>query len=198
MRKASFLFKSVMNKGKNMFKPATTAAEKDSDEEDDDLIEIKQESTSTTFSRHISSLMGSKILKENSYLKSFNADDPQKDLDVLRKALSASGNKSEEKMLFSDHRFDQLDAMVNKKSLVKPEKMIEFVIVVSFHHQVGSQVEFIYPPINEDIDEMLSTEFIRLLAWLALPDGSHLIEAGYVNFILQDTRNTFHCVSCYR
>jgi hypothetical protein len=33
---------------------------------------------------------------------------------------------------------------------------------------------------------------------LALPDGSHITEAGYVYFYLKDDRNIFHCVSCFR
>jgi hypothetical protein len=33
---------------------------------------------------------------------------------------------------------------------------------------------------------------------MALPDGSHITEAGYAYFILRDKRNTFHCVSCFR
>jgi hypothetical protein len=63
---------------------------------------------------------------------------------------------------------------------------------------VGSQVEFIHPPIHEDSQERLTTEFIRLLSLLALPDGSHLIDSGHVNFILQNEHDTFHCISCYR
>jgi len=27
-------------------------------------------------------------------------------------------------------------------------KTIEFVVMVGFHHKVGSQVEFIYPPVH--------------------------------------------------
>ena len=33
---------------------------------------------------------------------------------------------------------------------------------------------------------------------LALPDGSHITEAGYAYFMLRDRRNLFHCVSCFR
>jgi len=76
--------------------------------------------------------------------------------------------------------------------------MMDFVVIVGFHHSVGSQVEYIYPPVNEDKEENLSGEFLRLIPLMALPDGSHITEAGYVYFILQDNRNVYHCVSCFR
>ena len=52
-----------------------------------------------------------------------------------------------------------------EKTAVQAEqtKYIEFVCVVGFHHSVGSQVEFVYPPLQEDVDEKLSGEFIRLI-----------------------------------
>jgi hypothetical protein len=33
----------------------------------------------------------------------------------------------------------------------KPLKTIEFIVMVGFHHKVGSQVEFVHPPLNEDL-----------------------------------------------
>ena len=75
---------------------------------------------------------------------------------------------------------------------------IDFVCVVGFHHSVGAQVEFVYPPLQEDTEEKLTGEFLRLLPQLALPDGSHIADSGYVYFILRDDKNTFHCTSCYR
>ena len=33
---------------------------------------------------------------------------------------------------------------------------------------------------------------------MALPDGSHIADSGYVYFSLRDSKNTFHCTSCYR
>ena len=77
-------------------------------------------------------------------------------------------------------------------------KYIEFVCIVGFHHSVGSQVEYVYPPLQEDTEEKLSTEFLKLIPELALPDGSHISESGYVCFVLRDDKNTFHCTSCYR
>ena len=59
-------------------------------------------------------------------------------------------------------------------------------------------MEYVYPPIAEDRSENLTGEFLRQLPMLALPDGSHITEAGYGYFQLRDKRNTFHCVSCYR
>jgi hypothetical protein len=70
--------------------------------------------------------------------------------------------------------------------------------MVGFHHKVGSQVEFIYPPVHEDKEGNLTGEFLRQIPLMALPDGSHITEGGYVNFILKDEKNTYHCVSCYR
>ncbi len=77
-------------------------------------------------------------------------------------------------------------------------KTIEFIVMVGFHHKVGSQVEFIYPPLSEDLEGNMSANFLKKLPELALPDGSHATEAGYVNFIVRDERNLYHCVSCYR
>ena len=70
--------------------------------------------------------------------------------------------------------------------------------MVGFHHSVGSQVEFVYPPLQEDTEENLTGEYLRMLPQLALPDGSHIADSGYVYFILRDAKNTYHCTSCYR
>ncbi|CDW75236.1 UNKNOWN [Stylonychia lemnae] len=77
-------------------------------------------------------------------------------------------------------------------------KTIEFILLVGFHHKVGSQIEFIYPPLKEDVEGNLSVEFLKHIPLVALPDGSHLTEAGYANFILKDAKNLYHCVSCFR
>ena len=45
---------------------------------------------------------------------------------------------------------------------------------------------------------MLTGEFLRMLPQLALPDGSHQTDSGYVYFVLRDGKNLFHCTSCYR
>ena len=50
--------------------------------------------------------------------------------------------------------------------------------MVGFHHKVGSQVEYIYPPINEDKEGNLSAEFLKQIPLIALPDGSHLTEVS--------------------
>jgi hypothetical protein len=44
----------------------------------------------------------------------------------------------------------------------------------------------------------MSTEFLLALPGLALPDGSHITDSGYVYFVLRDDKNTFHCISCFR
>ena len=38
---------------------------------------------------------------------------------------------------------------------------IKLVVMVGFHHKVGSQVEYIYPPIQEDKEGNLSAEFLK-------------------------------------
>jgi hypothetical protein len=43
----------------------------------------------------------------------------------------------------------------------KKMKTIEFIVMVGFHHKVGSQVEFIYPPLHEDREGNLTAEFIK-------------------------------------
>ena len=35
-------------------------------------------------------------------------------------------------------------------------QQIDYVLLVGFHHIVGSQVEFIYPPLNEDKEQNLT------------------------------------------
>jgi len=43
----------------------------------------------------------------------------------------------------------------------KKLKTIEFIVMVGFHHKVGSQVEYIYPPVQEDKEGNLSAEFLK-------------------------------------
>ena len=76
-------------------------------------------------------------------------------------------------------------------------KQIEHVLLVGFHHLVGSQIEFIYPPIEQDSDYNLTTEFLAKISQKALPDGSHLQSFGQVFFILNDNKNLYHCISSY-
>ena len=76
-------------------------------------------------------------------------------------------------------------------------KQIEHVLLVGFHHLVGSQIEFIYPPIEEDSDCNLTAEFLSKISQKALPDGSHLQTFGQVFFILNDDKNLYHCISSY-
>ena len=54
----------------------------------------------------------------------------------------------------------------------EPVRQMEHVFLVGFHHLVGSQVEFIYPPL-EDGDN-ISPELLLKISAMALPDGSHL------------------------
>jgi hypothetical protein len=73
MKKSLSLFKSVVSKGKSMLsgnKKQTTPQKNDESDEDDDLIEIgkTQKTGTSTFSRHISNLVGSKLQKEDKYV----------------------------------------------------------------------------------------------------------------------------------
>lgn len=61
----------------------------------------------------------------------------------------------------------------------KPLKTIDFIVMVGFHHKVGSQVEFVYPPVHEDHEGNMSAEFLKQLPLLALPDGSHATEVSH-------------------
>lgn len=76
-------------------------------------------------------------------------------------------------------------------------QQIEYVLLVGFHHLVGSQIEFIYPPLEEDGSNKLTPDFLQKISQKALPDGSHLPEYGQVFFILQDENTIYHCVSSY-
>ena len=76
-------------------------------------------------------------------------------------------------------------------------KQIEYVLLVGFHHIVGSQVEFVYPPLNEDQEGNLTPQFLQKISQQALPDGSHLQQYGQVYFILNDDKNLYHCVSSF-
>jgi hypothetical protein len=40
-------------------------------------------------------------------------------------------------------------------------KTCDFIVMVGFHHKVGSQVEYIYPPLSEDLEGLLTAEFIK-------------------------------------
>lgn len=44
---------------------------------------------------------------------------------------------------------------------LKPFKTIEFIVMVGFHHKVGSQVEYVYPPLGEDVEGNFSAEFLK-------------------------------------
>jgi hypothetical protein len=38
------------------------------------------------------------------------------------------------------------------------------VLLVGFHHTAGSQVEYIYPPINNDEENNLTAEFLQRIS----------------------------------
>ena len=81
------------------------------------------------------------------------------------------------------------------------------VVVVGFHHQKGSTVEYLYPAIQEATSSPVSSLTQSLpLSWrplphVSLPDGCHNYETGHVTFTLPDPMSPGKCVhgvSCYR
>ena len=41
---------------------------------------------------------------------------------------------------------------------------MEYVFLVGFHHIVGSQIEFVYPPVENDTDVNLTSAFLQKIA----------------------------------
>jgi hypothetical protein len=74
------------------------------------------------------------------------------------------------------------------------------VLVVGFHHQKGSQVEYSYPPPVSSLP--LSWKF---LPYAAIPDGAHRTDSGFVYFTLPQHEGTpnelntskIFAVACY-
>ena len=83
------------------------------------------------------------------------------------------------------------------------EAGILHILVVGFHHQKGSTVEFVYPPLRQQEQEpdhviqsltsSLPAEW-RHLPHLALPDGSHNYEKDSVYFTLPSASSPTGCV----
>lgn len=98
-------------------------------------------------------------------------------------------------VFFTGNIKDTTDMLDNFKQ--ENSKEIEHVFLVGFHHIVGSQVEYVYPPLESDSDMQITPNFLQKIAQQSLPDGSHLTQEGQVYFILHDETNLFHCVSSY-
>ena len=90
------------------------------------------------------------------------------------------------------------------------ERAILHILVVGFHHQKGSTVEFVYPPlqlqkeqerdhVTQSLTSTLPAEW-RHLPHLALPDGSHNYEKDSVYFTLPSspTSSSVYGVACCR
>uniref|UniRef100_A0AC34RJ36 UDENN domain-containing protein n=2 Tax=Panagrolaimus sp. JU765 TaxID=591449 RepID=A0AC34RJ36_9BILA len=78
------------------------------------------------------------------------------------------------------------------------------VVVVGFHHKKGSQVEYCYPPLRENVvpdpDKDIPEQWTSLPS-LAIPDGAHNVKEDVIYFILPSTEKANHAVfgiSCYR
>ncbi|KAL9966000.1 hypothetical protein ACROYT_G024005 [Oculina patagonica] len=90
-----------------------------------------------------------------------------------------------------------------------PERVILHIVVVGFHHQRGSEVEFSFPPLLKDGNSQTTTlpSEWRFLPFLALPDGVHNCEQDSSVFHLpslstsvskQNFQSTVFGISCYK
>lgn len=66
-------------------------------------------------------------------------------------------------------------------------------MLVGFHHKVGSQVEYVYPPLSEDTEGNLTAEFLKHIPLVALPDGSHAIEVIHYLYWSPKMANLYNC-----
>ena len=81
--------------------------------------------------------------------------------------------------------------MASEKLQEDHENSVLYIMVIGFHHQKGSTVEFTYPPlvregtdhVTQSLTSTLPSEW-RHLPHLALPDGSHNYENDFVYFTL--------------
>lgn len=98
--------------------------------------------------------------------------------------------------------------MAESKELTCTSPAVLHVLVVGFHHQKGSTVEYVYPPMPEptssspeaSLTHSLPAQW-RHLPHIALPDGCHNYDTGHVTFTLADPTSAGHCVhgvSCFR
>jgi len=87
-----------------------------------------------------------------------------------------------------------------------PERVILHIIVVGFHHQRGSEVEFSFPPLGDSKNNTLPSEW-RFLPFLALPDGAHNCEQDTALFHLpslstsiskHNSQSTVFGISCFK
>lgn len=90
-----------------------------------------------------------------------------------------------------------------------PERAILHIVVVGFHHQRGSEVEFLYPPLGKQRNSqssILPSEW-KFLPFLALPDGAHNCEQDTTFFHVpslstadnrQNPQSTIFGISCYK
>ncbi|XP_020609243.1 late secretory pathway protein AVL9 homolog isoform X1 [Orbicella faveolata] len=90
-----------------------------------------------------------------------------------------------------------------------PERVIQHIVVVGFHHQRGSEVEFSFPPFlkNGNTPSTTPPSEWRFLPFLALPDGVHNCQQDTSVFHLpslstyvgrQNFQSTIFGISCYK
>ena len=77
---------------------------------------------------------------------------------------------------------------------------MQHILLVGFHHKVGSQIEYIYPIMTNETkeEEALSAELFKSIPLIALPDGSHMYEKGHISFLMEEKGEVRHMVSCFR
>ena len=189
-KKAGSFFKSVISKGKKLFKKEERQEPSCEDdfgtEEDTDFIEVgRQGAKMPRILADIQDFAGQKLqaadeLLHGAHLKAGQSDLSQIIRNLGEKALvteeddeeEAKGAQSAELCYLVDY-----DAVDLERIQAAP-RAIAFVLLVGFHHKVGSQVEFVYPPVSEDVAEDLSVDFLKHVPRLALPDGSHIAEVS--------------------
>jgi hypothetical protein len=87
--------------------------------------------------------------------------------DIMQLIVLLSKDKSgvvggAQSVFFTGLQTEQLEKMVQDFEPTTV-RQIEYVLLVGFHHIVGSQVEYTYPPL-QDCDDNLTTDFVQKIA----------------------------------
>ena len=82
-------------------------------------------------------------MQADQYIHNMHMSDKElkTDLGIIQKQLLRTDEAEIKSPYFMD--LTRLDYSQVKE----PPKLIEFILVVGFHHKIGSQIEYIYPPL---------------------------------------------------
>ena len=72
------------------------------------------------------------------------------------------GKKEECPLFYSNDMSKTLHLLENYQQ--EDVKQIEYVFLVGFHHIVGSQIEFVYPPVENNTDFNLTSPILLKIA----------------------------------